>query len=455
MMRQTCVAILLVLAICPTALFLFSDIVYAKPMPVIFDVNDTSDLVDNNLADGICYTIGGTCTLRAAIMQANVLGGMNTINVPGGVYTLTLGELVIQSDVVINGAGTSLTIVNGNQIGRVFHVSDGTSPLISKLTIQNGNALCGGGVANSGTLWLSDTVIISNSVTACGGGIDNAGTMRITDSTIADNVANGVNAICGGILNRGYLEIANTTVINNKAKTGGGICNSGIGDLQILTIAGNTAEYGAGIFNAHTGQLSVHSSLIWKNIAQVAGGGITSGGQLFLSNVTISDNVAQLAGGGVDNGGLARIVNVTLAGNALTHTLGVGENLYSSYNPTSSIQVANTIIAKGSQRGNCAVGVGNGIISLGHNLSDDDTCNLNASGDVTNTNPWIGPLQNNGGATFTHALLPPSPAINAGNNRYCPLFDQRGVPRPQADICDIGAYEFVFPFTLYLPIIRR
>jgi len=440
---------------CSTALFLLSDIVYAKPMPVIFEVNDTNDLVDNNLADGVCQTSVGTCTLRAAIMQANALGGMNTINVPGGVYTLTLGELVIQSDAIINGAGAGLTAVNGNQIGRVFQVFTRTSPLISRLTIQNGNAMCGGGIANDGTVWISDTVITSNSATICGGGIDNAGTMKITGSIIADNMANGVNAICGGVLNRGYLEIANTTVVNNKAKTGGGICNSGIGDLQTLTIAGNTAEYGAGIFNTNTGQLSVHSSLIWKNVAWISGGGITTGGRLSLWNATVSDNVAQFTGGGVDNGGLTTIVNVTLAGNSLIDTLGVGGNLYNSHNPTSSIQIANTIIAKGFQHGNCAVGIGNGIISLGHNLSDDDTCNLIATGDITNTDPWIGPLQNNGGATFTHALLPRSPAINAGDNRYCPLFDQRGILRPQAGLCDIGAYEFVFPFTFYLPIIRR
>ena len=92
--------------------------------------------------------------------------------------------------------------------------------------------------------------------------------------------------------------------------------------------------------------------------------------------------------------------------------------------------------------------------SKGYNLSDDGSCNFHNSGDRNNTNPMLGPLQNNGGPTQTQALLPGSPAIDAGNPSGCRdgkgnliTTDQRNYPRPNTeDIedkkgCDMGAYE--------------
>ena len=65
---------------------------------------------------------------------------------------------------------------------------------------------------------------------------------------------------------------------------------------------------------------------------------------------------------------------------------------------------------------------------------------LNATGDIRNTDPLLGPLQNNGGRTFTHALLNGSPAINAGVDNGGVDLDQRGYLR--AGTNDIGAFEF-------------
>jgi len=89
--------------------------------------------------------------------------------------------------------------------------------------------------------------------------------------------------------------------------------------------------------------------------------------------------------------------------------------------------------------------------SDGYNLSSDSTCHFNGPGDMNNTNPNLGPLQNNGGPTQTQALLPGSPAIDAGNPSGCTdnkgkllKTDQRGMPRPDSEDaggCDIGAYE--------------
>ena len=91
------------------------------------------------------------------------------------------------------------------------------------------------------------------------------------------------------------------------------------------------------------------------------------------------------------------------------------------------------------------------LISLGYNLIQDTNGTVvegNTTGTLYGIDPRLGPLQNNGGLTPTHALLPDSPAIDAGSLMGFPLSDQRGVSRPwnSGAGCgnirsDIGAYE--------------
>jgi hypothetical protein len=111
-----------------------------------------------------------------------------------------------------------------------------------------------------------------------------------------------------------------------------------------------------------------------------------------------------------------------------------------------TVTLQNSIVASNSG-GNCK----SGVVSKSYNLSSDGTCNFSNSGDRNNTDPKLGPLQNNGGPTFTMALLPGSPAIDAGNPSGCNdgqgnllATDQRGMPRPDKEDtggCDMGAYE--------------
>jgi hypothetical protein len=89
---------------------------------------------------------------------------------------------------------------------------------------------------------------------------------------------------------------------------------------------------------------------------------------------------------------------------------------------------------------------GGTITSLGYNLSSDDgSGSLTGPGDQINTDPLLGPLQNNGGPTLTHELLPGSPAIDAGDPSFTPppLYDQRGpgFDRVVNDRIDIGSFE--------------
>jgi hypothetical protein len=109
-----------------------------------------------------------------------------------------------------------------------------------------------------------------------------------------------------------------------------------------------------------------------------------------------------------------------------------------------TLSLVDTLIT-GNQWYACDHWTGSSVLtSGGHNLVQDDTCNPVAS-DIINAGAGVGPLANNGGATPTHALLPGSPAINAGDDAQCPATDQRGVSRPQGAHCDIGAFELAGP----------
>ena len=171
------------------------------------------------------------------------------------------------------------------------------------------------------------------------------------------------------------------------------------------------------------------------------GGGIyIGGGTATISNSTLSGNRASSfgTGGGIANGGRLTINNSTISGNSAFRQGGG----ISAGNAT----IQNSIFANNSG-GNC-----NGAVSSnGFNLSSDGTCTFNGPGDLNKTNPKLGALQNNGGPTQTMALLPGSPAIDAGNPSGCTdgsghllKTDQRGMPRPDPEDsggCDMGAYE--------------
>jgi hypothetical protein len=146
------------------------------------------------------------------------------------------------------------------------------------------------------------------------------------------------------------------------------------------------------------------------------GGGLFNNGTLTLTNVTVSGNTASCGGGGcsAQGGGLLNFGTLTLTA---------------------------TIVAKQLADADC-VNVGT-ITSNGFNLDSDNTCGLTGTGDKPGvSNPLLGPLQNNGGPTHTHALLPGSPALDMVLSGCPPPdTDQRGVSRPQGTFCDIGAYE--------------
>jgi len=317
-----------------------------------------------------------------------------------------------------------------------------------RAAIQEANALSGADFVNLGTANYALTIDGVAEEAAATGDLDITGDLNIFGGV-------GPTVIDGGSLDRvldirsGTVGITKVTIQNGLASAdyGGGIL-VGAGTTLFLTgstvSANRTHSFGGGIFNF--GTIYISNSTISGNTASNAmdgfGGGILSDGTAHLFNSTVSGNSSNRAGGGILHGfnnpsSTLTLTSSTVSDNtAGTHSGGIGGG------PTARLK--NTIVAN-NPGGNC----GGLVTSDGHNLENSATCGFTAAGDLINTDPQLGPLQNNGGLyqTETHALLPGSPAIDAGDNVGCPPADQRGVARPQGARCDIGSYEFEGPGT--------
>ena len=241
------------------------------------------------------------------------------------------------------------------------------------------------------------------------------------------------------------MTLTNSTVTGNSSYDwGGGIHNVGTMTVTDTTVSGNSAGSffygsGGGIFNSGPGTMTLTDSTVSTNDAADQGGGIANEGTLTLTNSTVSGNKGTFDGGGILNdGGSATLTNSTVSFNSTNVLAVVGAGVY---NDVGKVELVNTVVANNHLLvgGDCR----GSITSLGHNLDSDGTCNLTEPTDVTSTDPLLGPLQDNGGPTETHALLLGSLAIDAGDDASAPLTDQRGVTRPQGAASDIGAYEFV------------
>lgn len=415
---------------------------------LIFTVNSTLDEVDINLTDGICQTAAGKCTLRAAVMQANqVVGAGATIVLPVGTFVLTrdsgvgnddsYGDLDLNTPIsgnptiTIRGAGATASIIDANQIDRVLEVKASRTALISDLTIRGGFASnsSGGGFSNIGHVTLARVLILNNEGDF-GGGIHNVdpGSMSVFDCTISANLA----SVGAGISNLGDLIVDHSTIAGNTAlENGGGLISYGPSTIRNSLIAGNSAHF--------------------------SGGGITYAFSLnhYLINTTISGNMANSNGGGIYLfDGSAFVYNTSVIGNDADHDRdengGTGGGAFvragARFAVLNSLFSDNTVLDSPIFN-DCAgilEGYGTNMVGTTNQCSSN-----NAPLSLVSANT-IGPLQNNGGPTFTHALLAGSQAIDASSPSLTCLdevsqplpFDQRGAPRVFGVRCDVGAFEF-------------
>lgn len=366
----------------------------ARVTIIVEPVSDT--LTVTKTADTDETTCNVDCSLREAIAKAEP---GDTIVIAAGTYTLTLGrELRIDKDLTLTGAGAKATIIEATTA--MLSPGSGVSGF-RVLTITRGNVS------------ISGVTIRNGKSTGESAGISNAGTLNLTNSIITKNWANSTGS-SGGIFNSGSLALTNSTVTENKSSgPGGGIGNSGTMTITNSTISGNIAFNGGGGGIYNTRMLTLINSTVSGNTTtdqnNRGGGGIANRGRMILRNSTVSGNSGILGGGIMTFGG-------------------------------STTELVNTIVVNNPSGGNCRQE--SRLTSLGHNLDDDGTCTLKDPTDLSNTDPLLGPLQDNGGPSFTHALLPGSPAIDAGDDAACLDTDQRGALRPQGSACDIGAFEF-------------
>jgi len=280
-----------------------------------------------------------------------------------------------------------------------------------------------------------------------GGGV--TGTARLDGFTITAGQANGsypANA-GGGMYNSGSSPtLTNLTFSGNSAALGGGMYNaSSSPTLTDVTFSANSAARGGGMYNDSSSPTLTDVTFSGNSAPYggYGGGMYNSSSSPTLTNLTFSANSATYGGGMFNGSSSSTLTNVTFSGNSATY----GGGMYNIVG--SSPALTNTLIANSASGGDCVGSIAGGSTN---NLIEDsgaNACGLTGgSGNIVGQAPKLGPLADNGGSTLTHALLPGSPAVDAGTNTGCPATDQRGVSRPQGAACDIGAYEFVYQIAI-------
>jgi hypothetical protein len=320
---------------------------------------------------------------RAAIAAG---GGPHTFDCAGPTTVPTAYQIEIDNDVILDG-GDDLTL-DADGYDRVLSVSAGVTAELRNLTITGGYiyGFRGAGIWNTGSLKLSHVNIVGNEAALACWGYGWGGGCGGGDG--------------GGISNEGTLVISHSTIVGNSASGGGGVFSSPESETKIenSTISGNSATLGGGVFNS------------------------TSTGTLKIVNSTISGNTGDLGCEILILAGPVFITSSTIAANADQAFAICG--------------LATPVLTNALISGACSPPV----LSNGGNLeSPGDTCGLTDPSDQVNVLPAdlaLGPLQDNGGPTWTHGLLPGSPAIDAIPVADCTYDDDDDPGTPEVPVAE-------------------
>lgn len=396
----------------------------------------------SNQNGGGIYNDYGNLTLENVLMKDNVAEnwGGGVINYYGVLHvhhSAFINNSAQDGGAILNWGGV-LEVENSSLVANLANdlgggivsvaVPANASVSISRTSFISNVAIYGGGLFASDSLTITNSQFTQNRAAIYGGGLLNDAKAVIRTSTFFSNTAGH----SGGAIHNDYALILNNSDFHNNMaeQYGGAIVNYGT-EFYSATVTttqslfqGNTAGYGGGIANWSGTEIVVRNSTFSANRAITAGGGISNSQSLHLNNVTMSDNEATTGGGIVSSG---------------------------------TMTMSNSIIAN-SVGGDCA---NSGLFGMNvNNLIEDGSCNPLLSGD-----PLLAPLADNGGETWTFALLWGSPAIDAGDDNTCEMIDQRGVLRPLdgdgdgTAVCDIGALEQEPPpeimYTSFLPILLK
>ena len=366
----------------------------------VYAVTKTADT-----ADGTC---DADCSLREAITASTAAPG--AVVVPAGLYVLsgaagedsnTSGDLDVAASMGIYGAGAGQTIIDAGRRDRVLHVTSAARTVaVADVTLRNG------------------------SVSGDGGGLYASA--------------------------EAFVDLEGASIANSTAEggSGGGIATTGRGRLVRSTITANTAEWGGGISLDGTGvPFEVRDSTIAGNTGNFAGGGIVSSTDLAVVNSTLTGN----NGAGLLSGGVTTLRSVTVSSN--TGSARIIEGASGILQTNGALDVRNSVLADSRGGPDCARW--NGAFAAVYTHAEDaGECDFSGAGNVTDSDPGLQSLANNGGPTQTERVLVGSSLLDGGDPAGCTdadgialALDQRGLPRaangdavPGAR-CDKGAVE--------------
>ena len=435
---------------------------------VIFEPasRDYTDVQSNQTAQNYKASIpvtniadSGPGSLRQAIGSA-AYGDVITFHPGLAGQTITLASTIDinTAGVTIDGSGLSPQIsISGNDAVKIFGVDPRFDPdgprdvKFHSLILQNGKGaigIGGGNIVVDDVLFLNNAAYDGGAISTCcynttvniiqsefrsnsaehfGGAIFiQYGSLTVQDSAFIDNVAASVGGAIS-IEREGPHTLEGNTFVNNRALSGGAIRFESVEDPVIVRrnlFSGNHASLNGGaIFELlaySTSSFMIENNTFYANQADDNGGAISFSDTATLRNNTFSENSA------LDQGG--------------SLSLGYAGHGY----------LYNNILANSPSGGECYLGPNAWIIG-NNNLIEAGSanCATTLTGD-----PLLEALAENGGTNMTMALLPGSPAIDAGDDANCPATDQRDVARPQGVHCDIGAYEYEHTGDIIAPMVE-
>lgn len=424
----------------------------------------------NNQTSGVY--LGCTASLT------NALGVDDEIlfSLPPGQETITLNgsSLLVAEPMDINPAGLQNITIDAAGLSRVLTIAGGASnTTINEVTLTGGSTAVQGGalyMSNATSVTISNSTISGNTSIGVGGGIyvRDAIDFKLEGSSLSQNT--------GGIYLRSTTgaEISSSTISSNtRTGNGGGInlrnaYRTTIADSVISDNEATAGNTGGGLYVYVSNSLNLLNSLVSDNYAGDGGGVyVQSSDHAIVDRSTISNNYSLNKGGGLFayNSKTLGVFNSTISGNSSISGSGYGGGVYLDNNSSSgeilqstifdnsavegggvyaltNIDVSNTVIANNDSTGSSNNDCNGNVVSMDTaNWISDGTCD----GNIASSDPLLGPLEDNGGPTPTHAPTVGSGLNRAGDLSICttpPIagLDQRGETRG-INACSIGAVE--------------